>query len=148
MTYVLSTDKDRVDRDWLWTELSTNVYWARWRTRADVEAQLENAWRIVGAYDARTGAMVGYARAFSDGVALAYLADVYVHESARGQALGKAMVREMIDAGPGPTSAGCCTPATPMGSIGSLDSAIPTPGIWSDPKFGSSRPSSQWATIS
>ncbi|MDR6638555.1 GNAT family N-acetyltransferase [Paenarthrobacter nitroguajacolicus] len=101
MTYVLSTDKDRVDRDWLWAELSNNVYWARWRTRADVEAQLENAWRIVGAYDAGTGAMVGYARAFSDGVAIAYLADVYVHESARGQALGKAMVAEMIDAGPG-----------------------------------------------
>ncbi len=38
MTYVLSTEKDRVDRDWLWAELSTNVYWARWRTRADVAA--------------------------------------------------------------------------------------------------------------
>ncbi|MGA8790527.1 MAG: GNAT family N-acetyltransferase [Paenarthrobacter sp.] len=101
MKYVLSADKDRVDRDWLWNELSTNVYWGTWRTRADVEAQLDNAWRIVGAYDSRTGAMVGYARAFSDGVAIAYLADVYVHESARGQSLGKAIVREMIDAGPG-----------------------------------------------
>lgn len=101
MTYILSSDKDRVDRDWLWAELSTNVYWGTWRTRADVEAQLDNAWRIVGAYDSRTGAMLGYARAFSDGVAIAYLADVYVHESARGQSLGKAIVREMIDGGPG-----------------------------------------------
>ncbi|WP_159700527.1 GNAT family N-acetyltransferase [Arthrobacter sp. 18067] len=101
MTYILSTDKERVDRDWLWTQLSTNVYWAKWRTRADVEAQLDNAWRIVGAYDGKTGGMVGYARAFSDGVALAYLADVYVHESARGRSLGKAMVQEMIDGGPG-----------------------------------------------
>lgn len=103
MTFVLSTDKDRVDRDWLWTELSTKVYWAKWRTRDDVEAQLDNAWRIVGAYDAQTGAMVGYARAFSDGVAIAYLADVYVHESARGRSLGKAIVREMVDGGPGAT---------------------------------------------
>ncbi|MDR6988481.1 GNAT superfamily N-acetyltransferase [Paenarthrobacter nitroguajacolicus] len=101
MTYLLSPDKDRVDRDWLWARLSTKVYWAKWRTRADVEAQLDNAWRIIGAYDSETGAMVGYARAFSDGVALAYLADVYVEEFARGQSLGKAMVREMIDAGPG-----------------------------------------------
>ncbi|WP_458108096.1 GNAT family N-acetyltransferase [Arthrobacter sp. R3-55] len=101
MTYVLSADKDRVDREWLWAELSTNVYWGKWRTRDDVEAQLDNAWRIVGAYDAVTGAMVGYARAFSDGVAIAYLADVYVHESARGQSLGKAIVQEMIDDGPG-----------------------------------------------
>lgn len=99
--YLLSTDKARIDRDWLWAELSTKVYWSRWRTRADVEAQLDNAWRIVGAFDAQTGAMVGFARAFSDGVAIAYLADVYVHESARGQALGKAMVAEMVDGGPG-----------------------------------------------
>ncbi|MGM7776583.1 GNAT family N-acetyltransferase [Arthrobacter sp. KNU-44] len=83
--YLLSTDKARIDRDWLWAELSTKVYWSRWRTRADVEAQLDNAWRIVGAFDAQTGAMVGFARAFS----------------ARGQALGKAMVAEMVDGGPG-----------------------------------------------
>ncbi|MFK0007657.1 GNAT family N-acetyltransferase [Paenarthrobacter sp. NPDC090520] len=103
MAFVLSTDKLRVDREWLCSELSTSVYWARWRTRADIEAQLDSAWRIVGAYDATTGAMLGFARAFSDGVALAYLADVYVHESVRGQSIGKAIVREMIDGGPGAT---------------------------------------------
>lgn len=98
--YELDDDRGRVDRDSLWAFLSTSVYWARWRTRADIEAQLSNAWRIVGVY-APDGAMVGYARAISDGVSFAYLADVYVLPETRGHGLGKELVRVMIDAGPG-----------------------------------------------
>ena len=36
----------------------------------------------------------------SDGVALAYLADVYVHPDARGRGVAKAMVAAMIAEGP------------------------------------------------
>ncbi|MGO9781026.1 MAG: GNAT family N-acetyltransferase, partial [Streptosporangiaceae bacterium] len=39
--------------------------------------------------------MVGFARALSDGVALAYLADVYVLEGHRGRGLGRALLRAM-----------------------------------------------------
>ncbi len=45
--------------------------------------------------------MVGFARALSDGVALAYLADVYVLEGHRGRGLGRALLRAMIEDGPG-----------------------------------------------
>jgi GNAT superfamily N-acetyltransferase len=99
--YELDDDPARVDRDALWAFLSTEAYWARWRTREAVEAQLATAWRVVGVYDQPTGAMVGFARAISDGVAFAYLADVYVAAGARGRGLGKQLVRVMIDAGPG-----------------------------------------------
>ena len=99
--YVLDDDRARVDRDALWAFLSTEVYWARWRSRTDVETQLENAWRIVGVYDEASGEMVGYARAVSDGVSFAYLADVYIHSEARGIGLGKELIRVMVDGGPG-----------------------------------------------
>ena len=46
------------------------------------------------------GAMVGFARAFSDGGS-AYLADVYVLPAHRGAGLGKAIVAMMIEEGPG-----------------------------------------------
>ena len=62
----------------VWEYLSTEAYWGRWRTRADIEAQLASAWRVVGAYRADTGEQVGFARAVSDGVGFAYLADVFV----------------------------------------------------------------------
>jgi GNAT superfamily N-acetyltransferase len=96
----IDDDPARIDRDAVWGFLSTEAYWGRWRTRADLEAQLAGAWRMVGAYDA-AGRTVGFARAVSDGVAFAYLADVYVDRSARGHGLGVAIVRLMIDDGPG-----------------------------------------------
>jgi len=45
--------------------------------------------------------MAGFARAVSDGVAYAYLADVFVVNGARGRGLGTALVETMIDHGPG-----------------------------------------------
>jgi len=95
----LTDDPARVDRDALWEFLSTDAYWGRWRQRSDVEAQVAGAWRVVSAHD--SNAMVGFARAVSDGVALAYLADVYVIASHRAQGIGQALVSKMIEEGPG-----------------------------------------------
>ena len=99
--YEFSDDASRLDRDWIWRMLSTDAYWGRWRSRADVEKQIDGAWRVVGAYDAATGAQLGFARAASDGVGFAYLADVIVDPAHRGAAIGKGMLRLMIDEGPG-----------------------------------------------
>lgn len=98
--YQVHANRDRIDRDAVWAFLSTEAYWARWRTRADVEAQLDGAWRIVGCR-APDGSTVGYARAISDAVDFAYLADVFVVEAHRGKGLARALLAEMIDNGPG-----------------------------------------------
>jgi GNAT superfamily N-acetyltransferase len=99
--YELDDDPERIDRKAVWAFLSGEAYWERWRARDDVERQLDSAWRVVGAYECATGRMVGFARAISDGVAYAYLADVYVLAETRGQGLGSALVATMIDRGPG-----------------------------------------------
>ena len=99
--FELDDDPRRVDRDTLWMFLSTEAYWGRWRTRSVIEQQLESAWRVVGVYDSITGAMVGFARAVSDGAGFAYLADVYIDKGFRGQGLGVELVATMIDRGPG-----------------------------------------------
>ncbi|HEY1486992.1 MAG TPA: GNAT family N-acetyltransferase, partial [Micromonosporaceae bacterium] len=91
----------RIDRAALVEILTTQVYWARWRSPEDVNRQWDGAWRVVGAYDRDSGRMVGFARAASDGSAIAYLADVYVDPAVRGRGLGEALVRRMIDEGPG-----------------------------------------------
>lgn len=100
--FEIDDDRDRVDRDVLWEFLSTQAYWGRWRDRAKLERQLAGAWRVVAAYWTGTGEMIGFARAFSDGEASAYLADVFVVEQARGRGVGKALVHAMIEEGPGP----------------------------------------------
>lgn len=96
-----STSLDRVDREWLWGELEAKVYWAKSRTREMFERQLDGAWRVVGAYRASDGAMVGFCRALSDGVQMAYLADVYVIEELRGRGVGRRILQTMIEEGPG-----------------------------------------------
>ncbi|HEY8475157.1 MAG TPA: GNAT family N-acetyltransferase [Natronosporangium sp.] len=98
--YQFDDDPARVDRDVVWRFLSTEAYWHRWRSRDDVERQLDSAWRVVGCYT-ETGAMVGFARAFSDRVAVAYLADVFVLPDHRGKGLGTGLVAAMIEDGPG-----------------------------------------------
>ena len=98
--YDVDDDPKRVDLDAVWTFLSQHAYWGRWRRREDVEQQVAGAWRVVGCYT-DSGEMVGFARALSDGVALAYLADLYVAPDHRGHGLGKALVRVMVEDGPG-----------------------------------------------
>ena len=98
--YELDDDPQRVDASAAADFLTTQAYWARWRGPEVIYRQIAGAWRVVGAYD-QCGAMVGFARAFSD-EATAYLADVYVLPQHRGAGLGKAIVRLMIDDGPGP----------------------------------------------
>jgi GNAT superfamily N-acetyltransferase len=98
-TYELDDDPARLDIGAIWEFLSTEAYWGRWRRREDLERQLATAWRVVGAYAG--GGQVGFARAVSDGVALAYLADVFVLPGHRGQGIAQAMVRTMIEDGPG-----------------------------------------------
>ena len=99
--YELDDDASRVDADAVWAFLSADAYWGKSRTRADFEAQLASAWRVVGVYEAESGRLVGFARAISDGVAYAYLSDVFVTSQARGKGLGKELVATMVDRGPG-----------------------------------------------
>ena len=98
--YQIDDDPGRVDLDVVWGFLSSEAYWGRWRTRADIEKQVRGAWRVVGCY-AESGEMVGFCRAISDGVALAYLADVFVEQGHRGRGLGNRLVEKMVLDGPG-----------------------------------------------
>lgn len=99
--FELDDDPRRVDLETVCSFLSQEAYWGRWRTRAVLEAQIAAAWRVVGAYEKETDAMVGFARAMSDGFGVAYLGDVYVAHGARGSGLGTALIRLMIEGGPG-----------------------------------------------
>lgn len=101
MDYEISDARDRLDLNWISRILSTEAYWGRWRTPDDVSKQIDGSWRVVAAYGRPTGEQVGFARAVSDGVSFAYLADVIIDPGHRGAGLGKAIVHTMIDDGPG-----------------------------------------------
>jgi len=67
--------------------------WTKDRTRADVQLMLEKSgW--VGAW--RGNQLVGFARAVTDDLYRAFIEDVMVLESARGQGIGLALVRALL----------------------------------------------------
>ncbi len=94
----LDDDPSRVDVDAVQDYLANESYWAKGRPRDVVERLVREAQRVVGLYDG--GRQVGFARAFTDGVSLVYLADVYVLPDYRGRGLGIELVREIVENGP------------------------------------------------
>ena len=91
----LDDDPARIDVDAVHDYLANESYWAEGRPRDTVERLIREASRVVGVYDGDR--QVGFARAFSDGVSLVYLADVYVLPDYRGRGLGVELVREMVE---------------------------------------------------
>jgi GNAT superfamily N-acetyltransferase len=91
----LDDDPARVDIAAVHDFLANEAYWAKGRPRDTVERLVHEASRVVGLY--ADGRQIGFARAFTDGVSVVYLADVYVLPEFRGRGLGVELVREMID---------------------------------------------------
>jgi GNAT superfamily N-acetyltransferase len=96
--FELDDDPLRIDLDAVFDYLSNESYWAKGRPRETVERLVHEAQRVVGLY--RDGRQVGFTRTASDGVAFAYLADVYVLPEFRGRGLGVELVRFTVDEGP------------------------------------------------
>jgi GNAT superfamily N-acetyltransferase len=94
----LDDDPSRIDVDAVHDYLANESYWAKGRPRDVVERLVRDAQRVVGLYD--RDRQVGFARAFTDGVSLVYLADVYVLPEHRGRGLGLELVREIVENGP------------------------------------------------
>jgi len=97
--FELDDDPGRVDVDAVHAFISQESYWGSGRTRERVRRAISGSSRVLGLYHGAE--QVGFARAVSDGATVAYLADVYVLPAYRGKGLGTALVREIVDGGPG-----------------------------------------------
>ncbi len=95
--YELDDDPARIDLDAVHGFLSSVSYWASGRSFETVERLVGEAARVAGVYHGTE--QVGFGRAVSDGVAVAYLADIYVLPEHRGRGLGEELVREIVEGG-------------------------------------------------
>ncbi|MEH1123738.1 GNAT family N-acetyltransferase [Micromonospora sp. CPCC 206061] len=89
--YELSTDPARLDVDRVHRWLSTDAYWALDRPRDVVERAVAGS-LVFGVYRAGDGEQVAFARTVTDEATFAWLCDVYVDRSARGNGLGTWLV--------------------------------------------------------
>ena len=88
---LVSTDDALLDVALVHRWLSEDAYWSLGRSREAVEESLRNSVNV-GAYDGDE--QVGFLRIVTDRATFAWVCDVYVEASARGQAVGKALMAE------------------------------------------------------
>jgi GNAT superfamily N-acetyltransferase len=95
--YELSDDPSRVDLGLVHHWLSTDSYWARDRAPEVTAAAIAGS-TPVGVYRVADGRQVAFARVVTDGALFAYLCDLYVDRSCRGQGVGGWLVGRLRDA--------------------------------------------------
>lgn len=87
MPFRFSDDRSELDAALIHTWLSEQTYWAQGRTR-ELQDRVMDGSRNFGVFDTTSGAQVAYARVITDGATFAWIADVFVSESVRGQGAG------------------------------------------------------------
>jgi predicted N-acetyltransferase YhbS len=97
--FELDDERTRVRTDEVHRFLSTEAYWAIGRPLETVERLVRDSTRVIGVY-APDGRQAGFCRVVTDGLAIAYLADVYVESEFRGRGLGAALMRAAVTDGP------------------------------------------------
>lgn len=91
--YLISTDQQQLNIEFIHEYLSTATYWATGRPLEVVSRSIKNS-LCFGLYHGE--AQVGFARVITDYATFAWLADVFVLESHRGQGLGKWLTETII----------------------------------------------------
>lgn len=94
MTIELSDDPARIDTPRVHAWLASS-YWTPGIAREQVERQNAGS-HCLGAYHPELG-QVGFARVISDRASFAWVADVWVDETMRGQGLGRRMVGWFVE---------------------------------------------------
>jgi len=88
----ISTDRSKLDRKMI-HEFLASSYWAKGIPREVVDRSIEGA-LCFGLYE--DGRQIGFTRVITDGATFAYLADVFVLESHRGQGLATWLMESIL----------------------------------------------------
>ena len=91
--YLISDDKNLMNLDRVHVMLS-NTYWAKNRSKEAIQKSIENS-LCFGVY--KDNLQIGFARCVTDYSVLYYLCDVTIEEKYRGQGLGKALMKCIIE---------------------------------------------------
>jgi len=83
--FIISTDRSRLNIEFIHSYLSTRAYWAIGRSLEVVQRAIENSLNF-GVFDGSK--QIGFARVVTDYATFAWLADVFILDEYRGNGLG------------------------------------------------------------
>lgn len=92
--YQISTDKDKLDLNFIHDYLTNKSYWAKGRSLDLVKKSIKNS-LCFGVFDS-DGEQIGFARIVTDYVVFAWLMDVFVDENNTGKGVGKTLINYII----------------------------------------------------
>lgn len=92
--FIISTDKDRLDIDFIHDYLSNKAYWALGRSLDVVRRSIDHSLNF-GIYKGTQ--QIGFARVVTDFATFAWLADVFVVEEHRGNGLGVWLIEVIVN---------------------------------------------------
>jgi GNAT superfamily N-acetyltransferase len=92
--YVISTDKHRLDVQFIHDFLSNRAYWARGRSLDVVKRSIDHSLNF-GVY--KDNQQIGFARVVTDFATFAWLADVFVIDEHRGIGLGLWLIEVIVN---------------------------------------------------
>lgn len=89
----VSTDKSRLDVEFIHRFL-TEIYWAKGRTIEEVQTTIDHSY-CFGIYLDQV--QIGFARIVTDFAVFAYLMDVFIDESQRGNGYSSILIENIMD---------------------------------------------------
>ena len=92
--YYISTQADKMDVTYIHNYLSHESYWAKGRSRAQVERSIASS-LCFGLFDGDK--QLGFARISTDYVVFAWLMDFFIDPEFRGHGLGKLLLESILD---------------------------------------------------
>ena len=96
MGFDLVTDLSEQQIDEL-HNLFGSEWWTEGRDRTDIETMVDHSDEVVGLRDSDTGELVAFARVLTDYVYRAFIFDVIVEESRRGNGLGRRIMDAIVE---------------------------------------------------
>jgi GNAT superfamily N-acetyltransferase len=91
--FLISTDKSLLQIEVIHNFLSTESYWAQYRTLEQTKTAIEHS-ICFGVYDGEK--QIGFARVVSDRATFAYIGDVFILDEYRGRGLGKRLMEQIL----------------------------------------------------
>jgi GNAT superfamily N-acetyltransferase len=92
-SFLISTDKEKLQVDVIHRYLAEEAYWTTGRTRAMTEKTIEHS-LCFGVY--HLDQQIGFARVVTDYTIFAYLCDVFILSKYQGQGLGKWLTETIL----------------------------------------------------
>lgn len=93
--FYISTDKDKMDINFIHEYLSNQSYWAKGRSLELIKKSIMNS-MCFGVFT-KDDIQIGFARIVTDYVVFAWMMDVFVAEKHKNQGVGKALIDYIVN---------------------------------------------------